>query len=171
MKKLFVAVMVWVAVAGSAQANLRVFGSYWGAGELNEGFGGGVGLRAELLPFLGIDVRGSYLQFDGNEDVSMIPIETAGILQLPVGLFVPYVGAGAGYYILENSRSVPDDKFGVFALLGLEVGRSEGLRFFTEGRWVALESKLNGSDSEMDGYDDTVSLTGVGVNVGIVWDW
>ncbi len=171
MRKLWIVMLVLISLAGTAQANLRVFGSYWGAGELEEGFGGGAGLRIELLPFLGLDVRGSYLEMDSKDEVSMIPLEAAAILQYPGDLLVPYIGAGGGYYMLESGRYNPDDEFGIFALLGLEIGASEGIRFFTEGRWVALESKSEGSSEELRGDDDTLSLTGVGINFGIVWDW
>jgi hypothetical protein len=171
MKKLLALAAVLALMAGSARADLRVFGSYWDAGDLNEGYGGGAGMRFELLPFLGLELRGSYLDLSDVE-MSLIPLEGAVILQLPGHAIVPYVGAGAGYYMFDADKVDPDDDIGLFALAGLEVGAAKGIRFFAEARWVALETSIEGASDVLESLgEDEVSVDGLGVNAGLVWDW
>jgi hypothetical protein len=174
MKELAALIALMVA-AGTAQANLRVYGSYWDAGDLNEGYGGGVGLRAEVLPFLGIDIRGTYIDLDNEVEVDLIPLEASVVLQLPTEGVVPYGGIGAGYYMFDEGKIDPDDKVGIFAVLGIELGAADGIRFFAEGRWVALDTDFEGAANDFEDLDlddpDELSVDGLGINIGIVWDW
>jgi hypothetical protein len=134
-----------------------VFGTYLEGGDLGAGYGGGAKLEANPIDLVSIDGRASWVSFDDGGDV--IPLEVAGLINLPLlgERFVPYVGAGVGYYIFDES--LIDDEWGYFPVVGLEVGLQK-FSLMAEARWLFLEPDAGSSDVDGDG---------VGANVGLIW--
>ena len=133
------------------------FGTYLDGGDLGTGWGGGAKLEMNPIDLVSIDGRASWVNFDDGGDV--IPLEVAGLVNLPLfgERIVPYVGAGVGYYIFDES--LIDDEWGYFPVVGLEFG-PQNFSLMAEARWLFLEPDVGPTDADADG---------VGANVGLIW--
>jgi len=141
----FLACTAHAVIGGST----TLYGTYWNGDET--GYGAGLRLNKSLLDMLYIDGRGGYVEFDQGE-VKMIPLEAALNLYFP-GPVSPFIGAGAGYYIIDNSSL--DNRGGYFGQAGLEIKV-----------WViGAMAELRYMDLEDDYFD------GLSINVGIVLDF
>ncbi|HQM24113.1 MAG TPA: hypothetical protein PK572_10875, partial [Kiritimatiellia bacterium] len=101
------------ATMASAAGGLGIFGSYWDTKDLGPGFGGGVKFSGDLTEFLAIELRASCVtkfdDWDGDDELFIIPLEAGLIFNLPLGEDVPltlYGGGGGGYAI------IPENAFG-----------------------------------------------------------
>ena len=95
MLKKLIALLTLAAIPFAVQADeSSLYGSYWDAEELDEGYGGGAKLEFSLGPPLALDLRGSWITFD-DSDLTVIPIEASLLLRLPMGEIIPYGGVGA----------------------------------------------------------------------------
>lgn len=167
-RSLLVVAAVMLAFAAGAWARgsgieLGVFGSYLDSDDLGEGVGPGVKLELQPSDWLSIDARASYINFD-NSNVDMYPLELAALLNIPLAdeQIVPYVGVGAGYYILDADRFDMDDEVGYFPLIGLEIG-AYNLSFLVEARWLFLDSDLDNA------LHSSANLDGLGINLGLLF--
>lgn len=106
------------ALGSFADASLTAYGTYWSSDA--SGSGGGLRLKKTFLGFGAWDVRGGAVDFD-DEEVVMLPLEASVNVRMPF-IISPYVGVGAGYYILESGTSQlhVDNAAGPFAQLGVE---------------------------------------------------
>ena len=138
------------------------FGSYLEGGDLGEGYGVGAKLELNPIDMISIDGRVSYIEFD--EDVDAVPLEVAGLLNLPLFWehFVPYAGVGVGYYFLDHDDVDIDDEWGYFPLLGVEVGFQK-FSLMAEARYILLETDVD------DGVDSgKADMEGFGINLGAI---
>lgn len=168
-------------IAGPAAANdFSVFGSYWDTQDMDEGLGGGAKLRLGRY----VELRGTYfsdLTADTDPErfdfeVSAIPIEAGLRFDFTQGQsFTPYVGGGAGYYMLDTTEGEIDDEVGWYAVLGAEFGRqNSGLGFMAEAIYRQMEATVTDLPNDFpdpgDVRDEVVlQLDGLGVNAGLVW--
>lgn len=140
-------------MAGNANAvidgSTTLYGTYWNADD--SGYGAGIRLNKSILDTLYIDGRGGYVEFDQG-DVKMIPLEASLNLYFP-GPVSPFIGAGAGYYLIDHQSL--DNRGGFFGQAGLEV-KVWIIGAMAELRYMELE----------DDYFDGLSL-----NIGIVLDF
>ena len=169
------------AVAASANG-LGVFGSYWDTKDADDGYGGGAKLQIDVMENICIEARGSYYpEFGSDSDdeikVDIIPIEADAIIKFPISdLLTPFVGGGVGYYMFEVDNDVEgvdvsiDDEFGFFALAGVEIGLSEQVSLFVEGKytWLDITADVSGG-GESESEDGT--LDGFGGNAGLMLKW
>jgi len=166
------------AVAASA-SGVGVFGSYLDGDDSGPGFGGGIKFKADLAEFFAVEARASCLtQFDeweGDDELFVIPIEGALLLNLPLGSDVPitiYGGGGAGYAIIPEADDIDfDDSFCYFGLAGIELGLGESASLFVEAQYRVLE--VDGAEdddgNEIDFGDEDLKFTGLGVNAGLIF--
>ena len=141
---------------------LGFFGTYLEGSDFGEGYGGGVKLELNPIDMISIDGRVSYIEFD--RDVEAVPLEVAGLLNLPLFWehFVPYAGVGVGYYFLDHDDVDLDDEWGYFPLLGVEVGFQK-FSLMAEARYILLETDVD------DGIDSgKVDMEGLGINLGAI---
>lgn len=82
--------------------------------------------------------------------LTLVPIELGARVMLIKGRFIPYVGAGGGYYMIKDkmmiegsAMEVEDKGFGFFGEAGFKF--YFGRRFFVDikGKYVALKAKAD----------------------------
>lgn len=180
MKKtiLFAAAALAILAGPASATDFSVFGSYWDTQDADEALGAGAKVRLGRF----VELRGTYFsdvtadtdpeRFDF--EVSAIPLEAGLRFDFAEGAaFSPYVGGGAGYYLLDTTEGDIDDEVGYYAVLGAELGqRDSGLSFMAEAIYRGMEATVS---EDSDGFPDHVhddvalNLDGLGVNAGIVW--
>jgi hypothetical protein len=145
---------------GSTGTGVEVgaFGTYLDGGDLGTGWGGGAKLEMNPIDLVSIDGRASWVSFD-DADADVVPLELAGLINLPLfgERIVPYAGAGVGYYMFDHS--LIDDEWGFFPLVGLEFG-PQNVSLMAEARWLFLEPDAGATDADADGF---------GANLGLIW--
>jgi opacity protein-like surface antigen len=183
-----------LATTVASASGIGFFGSYWDAGDFGDGYGGGVKFKANVAGMIGLELRASYLpSFDPPDETSdgatwqfqdakVIPVEADIVLQFPLDVLTIYGGGGVGYYYIPEFESKvvsgsslepdidPNDVFGGFAVGGVEFALGENLAIFMEAvyRWVEID-KVTVDDEEIDlSGGDTLDLSGVGVNGGVM---
>ena len=97
----FLAVAILVLSAAPKAEAIAVYGTWWSAEDLGDGFGFGVKHRLIRVPFLSLEVRGGWVRFSSDAEVNTIPIEAAGL----VDIGIVYGGVGAGYYLFNSNFS------------------------------------------------------------------
>ena len=159
MKKLLVALVLVAAVVSTAgdAHSIGAFLSYWDGEDLENGYGGGLKHKFQIIPIIGVEARASWLSFS-DADLNLYPLEAAGRASL--GMF--YGGLGAGYYIFSGKDKNWDNAFGGFLFGGLELGLA-GLGVFGELKYTWVESKIEDLG--------TASGNGIGVNAGVLFGW
>lgn len=169
------------ALAGAplpaAAADLAAFGAAWDTSDADQAFGFGtrlrfyrfVELRATYFRDATADTEPESLDFD----ISVIPLE-AGVafpftLDAPVS---PYLGAGAGYYLLDASDLEFDDEVGWYAVAGADFGPlSSGISFNVEAIYRGIEATSRDVEDGVLDLEDEIDLdlSGLGVNAGVVF--
>ncbi len=158
-----IAGLLVAATTCTQAAELGGFATYLDGDNLGgDGSGAGALLRfgGSRSP-LSLDVRCSYVSFD---KLSMIPLEVALRLRVPVGPLGAFAGLGGGYYYLDPDTGAADDNVGAFPFVGLDVGLGERAVLFGEVRWLYLETDI---DSAVNNAED-ISVDGLGVNLGLM---
>jgi len=176
MKKILVMLTAIMIGAIAASANgVGVFGSYWDAEDPGPGFGGGVKFKADLSEFFALEVRASCItkfdDWEGDDELFVIPIEGALLLNLPMGEDVPitlYGGGGGGYAIIPEADDVDfDDDFCFFGVGGIELAFGEGASLFGEVQYRFLE--VDGADWDGVDIEGDVEFTGLSFNAGLLF--
>jgi len=187
-----VAVMcIWASAAGAA--DFKLYGSYWNTTDLDDAFGGGIGVAFPLgASPLSISLAGTYYQelnddpvealFDDDEGVfqeeslKIVPLEAG--LQFnfaPNGPFDAWIEGGFTYFLLDTTRSgfTVDDETGWHASLGSRFGSREGANFFAEALYRSTEATLvRDRRDNLDLRDQVaIDLDGFSVNAGLLWHW
>ena len=187
------ALLLCFAAAPPAQAafGFSIYGSYWEPDDAGDTAGGGLELAFPLSPRVDIDLRGSYFEELDPEPLQVLfdsdsPFRNAGLEVLPIELGIrfnlapkltavqPYIGGGAGYYLLDSDFGDVDDEGGWFGVLGLGFGDREGASFFVEGQYRRIEATVEEDPDnpfDFEGFDRNVKLDldGIGINAGVTW--
>jgi outer membrane protein W len=183
-RKIAMCVLVLGAIAGlgllaqpASATDFGVGGAYWSTKDTDEAYGVMTKLRWGI-----VELRGTYFsdvtadtdpeRFDF--EVSAIPLEAGLAFHFAEdAAFSPYVGGGAGYYLLDTTEGDIDDEVGWYLVAGGDFGRRpSGLAFNVEAIYRGIEATVNEDD---DGFPDDIrddvdlDLSGIGVNAGIVW--
>lgn len=162
-----IAVVMLVATPAVQASGVGAYASYLDSDELGSAWGGG-GLLRFGGETLGLDLRGSYISFDSPE-FSIIPMEAALFLRLPVGPLGAYGGAGAGYYYIDPKHGSADDNVGAFPFLGLDLPLGAQMQLFGEVRWLYLETDVDAAIKAAENIGkQSVDITGLGVNIGLM---
>lgn len=177
-------VMALTAASALAGGGLGIFGTYWDADDTDDpAIGGGVKLKAPLMPNLCVELRGSYLVefLDDSDEESIIPLEAGLVIEFPVAdQLTIFAGGGAGYFISpEYEVDVPgwgsadldlDDEVGYYVVAGAELKLNESVALFAEAKYTAVEfdgAEVDGTDVD---FEDS-ELKGLGVNAGLMLLW
>lgn len=182
-KSLLIAAAALALAAGTAgpaaAVDFTAFGSYWDTQDADNALGGGVKLRFGI-----VELRGTYFsdvtadtdpeRFDF--EVQAIPLEAGLAFKFAQNdTFSPYVGGGAGYYLLDTNIGEVDDEIGYYAVLGADFGSfgsSGNMAINAEAIYRSMEATVrNEDDLTNPNIDDDVAfnLDGLGVNVGLTW--
>lgn len=177
MKKALLTTAVIALLAGPASAaDFGLFGSYWDTKDADQAYG--VGGKLNFARF--IEVRATYFK-DVTADTSpesrdfevrALPLEAGLVFKFAPGeRFTPYVGGGAGYYLLDTNRGEIDDETGWYAVAGADIKGSSGLGFMAEAIYRSMEATVR-DDDPTDIVDRVnIDLGGFGVNAGLVWSF
>lgn len=174
-----VAVLALSALPARA-TDFAVTGSYWDTQDADQALGIGGRLRFGI-----VDLRATYFS-DVTADtdpesrdfeISAIPLEAGLAFKFAeTDTFHPYVGGGAGYYLLDTSRGDIDDEVGYYAVVGADFTRPNGFGFTVEGIYRNMEATVRNLGDPTDPDDNTdvsgkadIELAGFGVNAGLVW--
>ena len=128
---------------------LGAYGSSLKSNDLGQGYGGGAKMELRLIDWLSVDGRAGYIRF-ADTQVNMVPLEAAGLLNFPMlgDHIVPYVGAGAGYYLFDATDADLENKVGFFPLAGLEIGLWR-VSLLAEARWLFLQTDVASAKGEL----------------------
>jgi hypothetical protein len=182
---------LWASAAGAV--DFKLYGSYWNTSDVDETFGGGLGIGIPLgtSPF-SISLAGTYYQeldddpisaaFDDDEGIfqeeslKVVPLEAG--LQFnfaPNGPFDAWIEGGFTYFLLDTTRNnfAVDDETGWHASVGSRFGSREGANFFAEALYRSTEATLvDERGNNVDLRDEVaIDLDGFSVNAGILWHW
>jgi Outer membrane protein beta-barrel domain len=188
-----IAMLLCMAATPPARAEFgfSIFGSYWEPDDTSDAGGGGLELAFPLSQRWDLDLRGSYFEELDPEPLDVLfdadsPFRNAGLEVLPIELGLrfalapnaevvrPYLGGGAGYYLLDSDFGDVDDEGGWYGLFGLGFGDREGASFFVEAQYRKMEATVEEDPDhpfDFEGFDDRVvlDLDGLGFNAGVTW--
>lgn len=176
-KAIICAAAAFALAAGPAAASdFAVFGSYWDTKDAEEALGVGAKVRFGIVELRGTyfsDVTADTEPESRDFEISAIPLEAGLAFKFAENeRFSPYIGGGAGYYMLDTSRGEIDDEVGYYAVLGADIGSPDGLSFVAEAIYRSMEATVTDEEdpTDPDIVDDVAfDLDGLGVNVGLVW--
>lgn len=189
------AILVALAVfATPAEAQFKIYGSYWDTSDVGNTLGGGLGVD---IPFgesgLALSLAGTYYQeledepidnlFDDDEGVfredslEVVPFDVGLHYNFqPRGNFSPWIGAGGTYFLIDTTENQfeVDDETGWHVSAGSYFGNPDGVNFFAEAIYRSTESTLKRSEDDIPDPSDAVDevdidLDGFAVNAGIAW--
>lgn len=172
-----IAVIGLGVAAGSANAtDLGLHGAYWKTDQAERTFGFGAKLRFSFVEFRGTyfdDVTADVEPESADFEIKAYPLEAGLVIQfLKNSMFRPYVGGGAGYYILDTTVGEVDDEIGYYLVGGADIG-SPGSRvaFSIEAIYRNIEGTVRGELFEdLDLNEDVpLDLSGIGANAGVVF--
>ena len=165
------------AVSGFANvpyAGLGVFASRWDSQDYGTLTGYGVRFGWNVFDPLGLEARASYFESKDDEiETTLIPLEAALTLRIPLHRhFVPYVGAGAGYYFKDAEYPAETDTWdsseeiaGYFGLAGLNLYLG-AFSLFAEAKYnlVGTDDDLEWRGSDVEARN---SLDGLSFSAGL----
>jgi hypothetical protein len=189
------AILAALAVfATPAEAQFKIYGSYWDTTDVGNTFGGGLGVD---IPFgesgLALALAGTYYQeledepignlFDDDEGVfeeeglEVVPFDVGLHYNFqPRGNFSPWIGAGGTYFLIDTTENQfeVDDETGWHVSAGSFFGDPEGTSFFAEAIYRSTESTLRRAEDDIPDPSDAVDevaidLDGFAINAGIAW--
>ena len=143
------------------------YGSWLKPKDLDEGYGGGVVVRGQLLEFLGADARAGYFSFS-DPDVDMVPLEASLMLRLPLPVISFFAGVGGGYYQFSGEKGFDlGDEAGAFGNVGVE-GTLGDWKLFFEWRYQVLEPSV---DRAGGGFakNEEIDFSGYGFSLGLLY--
>jgi hypothetical protein len=180
--------------AAPAEAQFKIYGSYWSPGDLDEVGGGGLGFG---IPFgesgFSLDLAATYYQELSEEPLGNVFDDDEGVFRdeglevLPVdvgihynfarnGMFSPWIGAGGTYFMIDTTRNnfEIDDETGFHVSAGTQIGQRDGVNFFAEAIYRSTESTLRRDEDDVPDPSDAVDevdidLDGIAVNAGLSW--
>lgn len=175
MRTLSAAVIAWgLFAAVSSGIDLGVFGAYWDTKDADQTYGAGAKLRLGIIEFRATYFKDVTADVDPEEldlEIRAIPLEAGIVLQfLKNALVSPYVGGGAGYYLLETDAGEIDDEVGYYVVGGLDIGRGV-VAFNVEGIYRNFEATVVDTGDDFPEIEDEVNfdLSGIGVQAGVIF--
>lgn len=175
MKKTLLCAAALVLLAGPASAtDFGFFGSGWNTNDADQGMGVGgkvnLGRIFELRAAYFSDLTADTSPESRDFELKAVPLEAGLAFKFAENeRFAPYVGGGAGYYLLDTNRGEIDDEAGWYAVLGADFKTSESLGFMVEGIYRGMEATVRDDDPDDIIGDVDVDFGGLGVNAGLVW--
>jgi len=197
MKKILGVLAILAALAvftTPAEAQFKIYGSYWDTTDVGSTFGGGLGFDIPLGDSgLALSLAGTYYQELSDEPIDNLFDNDAGVFReeslevvpfdvglhynfQPRGNFSPWIGAGGTYFLLDTTENQfeVDDETGWHVSAGSFFGDPEGASFFAEAIYRSTESTLRRSEDDIPDPSDAVDevdidLDGFAVNAGIAW--
>jgi hypothetical protein len=172
-KRLMAALAAMLLVSAPARAgSFGLYGSYWNSDQADTSGGGGARIGFDFTRVIELEFHGTYFSnfttdVNGQSvDVKATPVD--GGLRfnlLPTSPVIPFVGAGVTYYFLDATQGTIDNKTGIYAQAGLEVGK-RNTHFLIEALWRKMEATLSFAS-----FDQNTQFDGLAGNVGIDWRW
>jgi hypothetical protein len=166
MKRICSILLVTLVALGAAVPQAHAFGvmaSWWNIDETNDdGFGGGLRSKTQIVPMIAFDTRISWIHF-GDSSTDVFPIEATGLLKL--GML--YAGIGAGYYIFNGGEVELDNNFGWYLVGGIELSVSK-FGVFGEVKWTSLSADIKDVDPSLGDVPTELDADGIGFNVGVM---
>jgi hypothetical protein len=158
---IIVATAIVMSLAPQAHS-IGAFLSYWNGKDTDNGYGVGVNYQIGIIPILKGEVRASWLSFsDLDPGMNAYPLE--GLVKANLGMF--YGGVGVGYYIFSGSDNVEwDNDWGAFGVAGVNLTIAK-IGVFGELKYTWVETKIT------DPVEADVDGSGIGINVGVVFNW
>ena len=163
-------------VPGAYASSLGAFVAYWDTKDAEDEFGAGVKLQLPLDRAIALELRASIFEFKDEEGgievtLDVIPLEAGLIFSLAPGKDInPYIGGGAGYYIMDGEVKLGgmksdldvDNEVGYYAVGGIEVKLGKSVALFVEAKYTWLKIK------KVEGIDADAKLDGIGGNAGLL---
>ncbi len=155
-------------------AGIGVFASRWDSQDYGTLTGYGLRFGWNVIEPLGLEARASYYE-SKNDDVetTLVPLEAALVLRLPIHRFlVPYVGGGGGYYFKDaeyqddaGTWKSSEDVAGYFGLAGLNLYLGP-VSLFAEAKYNLVDTDddlrwrgdENGANNSLDGFSFSAGL-------------
>ncbi|HEX9943401.1 MAG TPA: hypothetical protein VGG03_15400 [Thermoanaerobaculia bacterium] len=170
---LFAAVALALLAGPASAGDFTLYGAYQDTKDADQGLGIGGKLGFGIF-----ELRATY--FDdvttdtGRRDfeLRMIPLEAGLAFKFAPGQNVnPYIGGGAGYYLLDTNRGEVDDEVGYYAVAGANFTGASGLGFNIEGIFRSMEATVRDRSLSNPNVDEEtdIQLGGFGVQGGLVW--
>lgn len=167
-----------VSAVPARAADFGLYGSYWGTEDADNALGVGgkinFGRIFELRASYFSDVTSDTEPESRDFEIKALPLEAGLAFKFAQGeRFTPYIGGGAGYYLLDTNRFDIDDEVGYYAVLGADIKAASGLGFMVEGIYRNMEATVRGDLTDNPNVDEDVDLQlgGFGVNAGLVWSF
>jgi hypothetical protein len=157
------AAMFGLALLAPSAHAIGGMASWWQIDETNEdGFGGGLRSKSQIVPMIAIDTRISWINF-GDSGTNVFPIEATGLLRL--GML--YAGIGMGYYIFDADHVDVDNDFGWYLVGGIDVGVGK-FGVFGELKYTMLTTEATDVLPQTGQETFDFKADGFGVNVGVM---
>jgi hypothetical protein len=152
--------LVLATMAPSAHA-IGVMASWWNIDKTDDdGFGGGLRSKAQIVPLVSFDTRVSWINFS-DSNTNVFPIEATGMLKL--GML--YAGLGVGYYIFDAEDVDVDNNFGWYLVGGIDIGAGP-VGVFGEVKWTMLSADIEGVNPSLS---TELDADGIGFNAGVMF--
>ncbi len=160
-------------------AEIGIYAAYWDTKDIGDSIGPGIKYVLELSPVIRAEARLSYqATFDSHhQDVAIYPLELSLVGNIYSGAqYSTYLGAGAGYYIIEGGFKWPganlepdsQNDFGYFILAGIEMPLREDISLFAEAAYNFLSADKGKAVGD---HLHTLKLGGFGANAGVTYRW
>lgn len=157
-----------------------LFGAYAETSDVDEAIGAGA--RMSVGHALTFDVSFTYFpETDGpaldglgtDYELQVLPIDFGVRYLFDLdGIFDPFIGAGATYYILDANNVRTDDELGYYGQLGFELTLYRTTNLMVEVMYRQVDATIewhghSGMPEAVDRVDDT--LGGFAANLGVIW--
>jgi len=179
MGRRLISTLLFMMVAGTAGAgSISLFGTVWNQNDPGTAAGGGLrltGAQGEWRSDVTFSwVTASWTQaapggaFANSFDV--FPIDIGLRYVAPVGFRLqPYLGGGATYNYVSTDVGTVDNKWGWYGVAGLNWGNPYGIDFFVEAIYRDADTYLKFTDPVAGHQRTRVDLSGLGINLGVVF--
>ena len=189
------AAVALLAAPSWAGGGVGFFGSWADSTDADNTYGGGGIIEFDLSPHWEMQFRGSrYVEWDVDfvlptdinnpgdidQDTRNQVFDTtvlefgAAYNFIPKGAFEPYVGGGFSYWIFDLEPPTDGevkDEGGFYVLLGAEMSLSSQWGLFFEGMYRNVKATLKGDDVGFQPINRELNMSGVAVNVGLLFTW
>lgn len=158
----------------ASATDFSVGGAYWDTKDADQALGVNGKLRFGIFELRGTyfsDVTADTDPEHRDFEISAIPLEAGLSFHFGEGDRVsPYVGGGAGFYLLDTNRGDVNDELGWYAVAGVDIPTHAGFGINVEGIYRGIEATVDNVDGDANIRDNVdLNLDGFGLNAGLVW--